>query len=72
MDVAEHDLEAAYVNYVRAISIVVEVIPRHRGMREIEGSKSAQALEYWAFRKVASCFPALLTVAARLCRPRRG
>src|SRR5579859_6611689 len=33
MDIGEGDEEAAYVNFVRAISIVVEVIPRHAGMK---------------------------------------
>ena len=48
----DDDLEAAYVNYVKAISIVAEVIPGHRGMKEIDERKTIQAQEYWIFRKV--------------------
>jgi hypothetical protein len=52
MDVGDNDPEAAYVNYVRAISIVAEVIPRHKGMKDIDERKTIEAQEYWIFRKV--------------------
>jgi hypothetical protein len=45
-------VEAAYVNYVKAISIVVEVIPQHKGMKELEEKRTVQAQEYWIFRNV--------------------
>lgn len=48
----DDDPEAAYVNYVKAVTIVAEVIPRHKGMKEIEERKTVQAQEYWIFRKV--------------------
>jgi hypothetical protein len=47
-------VEAAYVNYVKAISIVVEVIPQHKGMKELEEKRTVQAQEYWIFRNVQS------------------
>jgi hypothetical protein len=49
--VRDDDLEAAYVNYLKAVTIVAEVIPRHKGMKEVEERKTAQAQEYWIFRK---------------------
>jgi hypothetical protein len=52
MDMADKDLEAAYVNYVRAMSIIVEVIPRHKGMEELREARTVTAIEYWDFRKV--------------------
>ena len=51
-DVKAGDIEAGYVNYIRATSIVVEVIPRHKGFAELEERKSAQAQDFWAFRNV--------------------
>src|SRR5277367_6731092 len=53
-DVRENDVEAAYVNYIKAVSIVVEVIPRHKGMKELEEKRTVQAQEYWIFRNVQS------------------
>jgi len=50
------DIDAAYVNYVRATSIVAEVIPRHRGMSELEGRRTSLAQDYWAFRSVCRRF----------------
>ena len=47
-------MEAAYVNYVKAISIVVEVIPQHKGMKELEEKRTVPAQEYWIFRNVQS------------------
>jgi hypothetical protein len=51
-DLRENDLEAAYVNFLKAISIVVEVVPQHRGMKAIEARKTVEADEYWIVRKV--------------------
>jgi hypothetical protein len=48
----ERDLEAAYVNFLKAISIVVEVIPQHRAMKVIESRKMVEAEEYWVVRTV--------------------
>jgi hypothetical protein len=48
----EKDREAAYVNFLNAISIVVEVVPQHRGMKAIESRKTIEADEYWIVRKV--------------------
>jgi hypothetical protein len=48
----DEDLEAAYVNYLKAVSIVVEVIPLHKDMKELEERKTTQAQEYWNFRSV--------------------
>jgi len=50
--VRDDDPEAAYVNYVKAVTIVAEVIPRHKGMKVIEERQTVQAQEYWIFRKV--------------------
>jgi hypothetical protein len=49
----EKDLEAAYINFLKAISIVVEVIPQHRDMKAIESRKTVEADEYWIVRKVS-------------------
>ena len=52
MDLRENDLEAAYVNFLKAISIVVEVVPQHHGRKAIESQKSVEADEYWIVRNV--------------------
>jgi hypothetical protein len=50
------DLEAAYVNYLKAVNIVAEVIPRHRGKKELDDRKTVQARDYWSFRSVRCPF----------------
>jgi hypothetical protein len=70
--VKDDDLEAAYVNYVKAVSIVVEVIPRHRGMKEIDERKTIQAQEYWIFRKVDTFVMVLYSRTAHICGLWRG
>lgn len=40
------------MNYLRAVSIVVEVIPLHKSMKELEERKTVLAQEYWSFRSV--------------------
>jgi len=51
-DLREKDLEAAYVNFLKAISIVVEVFPQHRDVKAIESQKSLEADGYWVVRNV--------------------
>ena len=53
------DAEAAYVNYLKAVSIVVEVIPRHQDMKELEEKITMQAQEYWKVRKVSLISPVI-------------
>ena len=52
-DIRQNDPEAAYVNYLRAVSIIVEIIPRHKGMKEIEEKRTIAAEDYWRFRNVS-------------------
>jgi hypothetical protein len=52
MDFEGNNLEGAYVNYLKALTIVVEVIPKHNDWREIQERRTERSIEYWLIRKV--------------------
>jgi hypothetical protein len=52
MDFEGSNIEGAYVNYLKALTIVVEVIPKHKDWREIQERRTERSIEYWLIRKV--------------------
>ena len=46
------DLEAAFVNYVRAGSIVEKIMPQHYGWRDLDEMRTLEAQDYWELRNV--------------------
>jgi hypothetical protein len=42
------------VKYLKSLTIVVEVIPRHKEWREMQERKTERSREYWTLRKVIS------------------
>jgi USP8 dimerisation domain len=53
----EKDLEAAYINFLKAITIVVELIPQHRDMKAIESREAVELADrYWIVRKVSRAY----------------
>ena len=40
------------MNYLKSLTIVVEIIPSHKEWKEIQGRRTERSMDYWILRKV--------------------